>query len=916
MSVDFTQPPSSASIPDASETVKGKIRIATSAEATAGTDDLTAMTPLKVQSVVNTALVGGVTYQGTFDASSPADLSNASKGDLYIISVAGTYQGQTWAVGDHLLINADMGGTLDPSKIDKVDNTDAVTSVAGRTGAVTLELNDLTDVTFTAGSGIDNYVLTYNNATGLWGAEASKRNFYSLAVGNNASYVADTDNVCKYYRLFNGGITLTIPNAASNNVIGGLVIIRNTSTSTNTVVCPSANLADGTTVTTFDLEPEEARSFVWTSTSTWEEISSSSLGQLSDVDLTGLSNGDVLSYNSTSGKWEAGTSPAPSIALNDLTDVTITGAATGEVLRYNGTAWVDAQLAYSDLSGTPTLATVATTGAYSDLSGTPTNVSTFTNDAGYLTDITGENLGDLSDVDVTGVSNGDVIAYNSTSGNWEATAQSGAPAASETVAGILEIATNAEATAGIATDKALVPSNISSITTAQLNNSAGTFLEAANNLSDLANAATARTNLGLATVANTGAYSDLSGTPTLGTSAALDVGTSANNVVQLDGSAKLPAVDGSQLTNLPAPSIALNDLTDVTITGVATGEVLRYNGTAWVDAQLAYTDLSGTPTLATVATTGAYSDLTGAPTNVSSFTNDAGYLTNITGENLGDLADVDLTGLSDGEIIIYNATSGNWEANPPPAPAATETSVGLIEIATNAEATAGTATDKALVPSNISSITTAQLDNSAGTMLEAANNLSDLANTATARTNLGLGTAATQDVGTSAGNVVQLNGSAQLPALDGSLLTGVVADISGASIGDLSDVSITSAATGEVLRYNGTAWVDAQLNYTDLAGSPPLPSISTLTTSTTLTAPTSGSVLYVRANSSSAITITLPAASSRLGYKYEIKQIGTGALTIAAPSGETIDGASSHSVGTQYESRTVVAIAANTWEIY
>ena len=37
----------------------------------------------------------------------------------------------------------------------------------------------------------------------------------------------------------------------------------------------------------------------------------------------------------------------------------------------------------------------------------------------------------------------------------------------------------------------------------------------------------------------------------------------------------------------------------------------------------------------------------------------------------------------------------------------------------------------------------------------------------------GLGTAATQDVGTSANNVVQLNGSAQLPAVDGSNLTGI-----------------------------------------------------------------------------------------------------------------------------------------------
>jgi hypothetical protein len=40
----------------------------------------------------------------------------------------------------------------------------------------------------------------------------------------------------------------------------------------------------------------------------------------------------------------------------------------------------------------------------------------------------------------------------------------------------------------------------------------------------------------------------------LGTAATLNVGTSANNVVQLNGSAQLPAVDGSQLTNIDAAS--------------------------------------------------------------------------------------------------------------------------------------------------------------------------------------------------------------------------------------------------------------------------------------------------------------------------------------------------------------------------
>ena len=52
-------------------------------------------------------------------------------------------------------------------------------------------------------------------------------------------------------------------------------------------------------------------------------------------------------------------------------------------------------------------------------------------------------------------------------------------------------------------------------------------------------------NLEVATIANT----KISG---LGTASTQDVGTSANNVVQLNGSAQLPAVDGSNLTNLNA----------------------------------------------------------------------------------------------------------------------------------------------------------------------------------------------------------------------------------------------------------------------------------------------------------------------------------------------------------------------------
>jgi hypothetical protein len=64
----------------------------------------------------------------------------------------------------------------------------------------------------------------------------------------------------------------------------------------------------------------------------------------------------------------------------------------------------------------------------------------------------------------------------------------------------------------------------------------------------------------------------------LGTASTQNVGTSANNVVQLNGSGALPAVDGSNLTNVSSVA-TLNDLTDVDTTGVSDGETIVYNST-------------------------------------------------------------------------------------------------------------------------------------------------------------------------------------------------------------------------------------------------------------------------------------------------------------------------------------------------
>ena len=75
----------------------------------------------------------------------------------------------------------------------------------------------------------------------------------------------------------------------------------------------------------------------------------------------------------------------------------------------------------------------------------------------------------------------------------------------------------------------------------------------------------------------------------------------------------------------------------------------------------------------------------------------------------------------------------------------------------------------------------------------------DLNNAATTRSQLGLGTAAVENVGTSASNVVQLNGSAQLPAVDGSALTSLNASnvASGTLSSDrLPTVPTTKGGTG------------------------------------------------------------------------------------------------------------------------
>ena len=76
---------------------------------------------------------GTVNYKGTWNASTNNPTLNnppaaSTKGDYYVVSTAGTQFGISFVMGDWIISN----GTA----WEKVDLTDAVSSVFGRTGAV------------------------------------------------------------------------------------------------------------------------------------------------------------------------------------------------------------------------------------------------------------------------------------------------------------------------------------------------------------------------------------------------------------------------------------------------------------------------------------------------------------------------------------------------------------------------------------------------------------------------------------------------------------------------------------------------------------------------------------------------------------------------------------------------------------
>ena len=157
---------------------------------------------------------------------------------------------------------------------------------------------------------------------------------------------------------------------------------------------------------------------------------------------------------------------------------------------------------------------------------------------------------------------------------------------------------------------------------------------------------------------------------------AVDVGTGANKIVQLDGNAKLPAIDGSQLTNLPSGAagfVNLND-TPTNFSGAASKLVKVNSGASALefvtDTTLIDADFPAAGLMKTDGA-GSYSSITDNSTNWNTAHSwgdhsTAGYLTSQTSHADvlvdGDFASAGLMKTNgSGTYSIITDNSTNWD---------------------------------------------------------------------------------------------------------------------------------------------------------------------------------------------------------------------------------------------------------------
>ncbi len=137
---------------------------------------------------INDSIIGQVEYLGLWDANTNTPTLTATpseKGIYYIVSVAGTFESIDFEVGDWIISNG--------TSWDKVDNTDAVSSVFGRTGNVTAQTDDYTWAQIDKSTS-DIADITNKSHTSLTDIGSNTHPQIDTAISNSVSHIASTSN--------------------------------------------------------------------------------------------------------------------------------------------------------------------------------------------------------------------------------------------------------------------------------------------------------------------------------------------------------------------------------------------------------------------------------------------------------------------------------------------------------------------------------------------------------------------------------------------------------------------------------------------------------------------------------------------------------------------------------------------------
>ena len=433
--------------------------------------------------------------------------------------------------------------------------------------------------------------------------------------------------------------------------------------------------------------------------------------QLEDVSNTAPANDQILQYNSSTSQYEP-----ENFVLDTLTDVTIADLADGDLLVYQSSTsdWRNKTKAgagfhaialsgsWADLENTPTtIAGYGITDVYTktqvytktEVDGllyTDGDVDTHLNRSTASTDeilswngsdyewinyseISGaiEELGDLSDV---GLSSPNILQYNDvltwqslpggSGGYWTDMQFTWSMLASKptTVAGfnITDFDTRIDShlnQGSAATDQIL---SWNGTDYAWVAGPSGTNLRDLNDVSQVGanNKDILRYNSTSSAWENDG-FSIYS-IGELGNVS--NAAPAANNLLVWNGSIWAP---GTVPTN--AVSLALNDISDVSLGTLNTNDYLKWDGSAWVDAVIDWTHVANKPTILTTADLYTDADVdthlnrSSAQTNQTLTWNgtDYSWSTPATGVSvLNDLADVATGSPSSGQVLKYNGT--NW----------------------------------------------------------------------------------------------------------------------------------------------------------------------------------------------------------------------------------------------------------------